>query len=302
MIGMYQKFSPLRQHLPTALILNYNRTVREIYCDATKLTMVEVEHTCALMYVCHRSREEVNKNWLPTWIPQWNRKQDLRWEPSPLNHKDFRASGPSKFDINHPRQRRLDTLTLNGIVVDRIQAFASPFTQETLQTPETFLRLLHSTEALLAMRTCKPSGLEHTLVASLDSKRDLLTREQSAMGYRALVQHIEQSHSFPSIASAKGTFDINPSGAYLEALRRWFMNRCFFVTYDGYIGIGPKVMEQGDLVTILYGSRVPIVLREVDSVKSHTVVGQAYLDGAMFGEVVLRHDPARKGDVRFDLV
>lgn len=75
--------------------------------------------------------------------------------------------------------------------------------------------------------------------------------------------------------------------------------RRIFVTEQGRIGLGPKWMEEGDEVWVLFGSSVPFILRplpngrstkhehEVDPTRNnHIVVGDCYVDGIMFGEAV----------------
>ncbi|QGI79892.1 hypothetical protein CEK25_006621 [Fusarium fujikuroi] len=69
-------------------------------------------------------------------------------------------------------------------------------------------------------------------------------------------------------------------------------NRTFFITDGGYMGFGPPDMRQGDLVTILLGSKMPFILRHApvseatDDRTYYTVVGYSYLYGVMNGEAV----------------
>jgi hypothetical protein len=74
-------------------------------------------------------------------------------------------------------------------------------------------------------------------------------------------------------------------------------HRRLFVTKKGYLGIGPRDVEQGDLVCVLRGAQVPFVLREQLSArrvrstfwkreKIHCeLVGECYVHGIMDGEV-----------------
>lgn len=53
---------------------------------------------------------------------------------------------------------------------------------------------------------------------------------------------------------------------------------------SGYIGIGPKVMQVRDEVCILFGGRVPFVLRQMQD--HHIFVGDSYVmdDDVMLGK------------------
>ncbi|KAH7092088.1 heterokaryon incompatibility protein-domain-containing protein [Paraphoma chrysanthemicola] len=60
--------------------------------------------------------------------------------------------------------------------------------------------------------------------------------------------------------------------------------RCVFVTADGMAGLGPTNLEKGDTVSIIFGCRLPLVLREVG--QQFRLIGPAYVHGAMRGEYV----------------
>jgi len=57
-----------------------------------------------------------------------------------------------------------------------------------------------------------------------------------------------------------------------------------FLTSKGYVGVGPAVMEHGDVVVVLFGAPIPYVLRARDEV-GWSFIGEAYCDGVMDGEL-----------------
>ncbi|KAF6815207.1 heterokaryon incompatibility protein [Colletotrichum sojae] len=63
-------------------------------------------------------------------------------------------------------------------------------------------------------------------------------------------------------------------------------NRRFFVTKDGYWGLGHPLMQENDVCAILFGGDVPFVLRPTSEQGDFQLVGQAYIYGIMYGEVV----------------
>lgn len=65
-------------------------------------------------------------------------------------------------------------------------------------------------------------------------------------------------------------------------------NRRFFITREGYMGLGPLNIEPGDLVCILLGAQVPFVLRAVKD--GHKLMGECYCHGIMNGEAVRQAD------------
>jgi hypothetical protein len=75
------------------------------------------------------------------------------------------------------------------------------------------------------------------------------------------------------------------SGNYHRYYHRAYfrtLNRSFFRTQKGYMGLGPNVIEIGDLVCILFGGHVPFILRPKNGY--FLLVGEAYVHGIMEGE------------------
>jgi hypothetical protein len=83
----------------------------------------------------------------------------------------------------------------------------------------------------------------------------------------------------------------NSNGSrYRSALRHWcWFRRCFTTNSKGYIGIGPRSLQQGDGVFVLRGGRVPIILRKIADNK-YTIVGECYVHGIMHGEALQVND------------
>lgn len=51
-----------------------------------------------------------------------------------------------------------------------------------------------------------------------------------------------------------------------------------------HVGIGPASMVEGDQIWLLAGSSVPVVLRQRGSGRA-MLIGEAYVDGLMYGEI-----------------
>lgn len=65
----------------------------------------------------------------------------------------------------------------------------------------------------------------------------------------------------------------------------FFTGYGFFALDCGYLGVGPRTMEEGDLVVLLQGASHPMVVRRVHSGNGYRLVGPAVAHGLMFGEV-----------------
>lgn len=71
---------------------------------------------------------------------------------------------------------------------------------------------------------------------------------------------------------------------------RFCDNRNFFVAGNRYVGLGPDLIQEGDIVAILYGGRVPYILRPEGD--HYLLVGEAYVYGIMNGEEFDKRDVA----------
>lgn len=97
---------------------------------------------------------------------------------------------------------------------------------------------------------------------------------------------------------------------YVMAFARGAPNRRFFITRDGYMGIGPQNTRNGDQICVFDGGPVPMVLRSAEvSAPSHIshstpsqqghflLVGECYVHGLMNGEVVAREHRHKCRDI-----
>ncbi|KAH8769679.1 heterokaryon incompatibility protein-domain-containing protein [Hyaloscypha sp. PMI_1271] len=69
------------------------------------------------------------------------------------------------------------------------------------------------------------------------------------------------------------------------AASRFCTGRKVFCTKQGTLGLGPALLREGDLCCILFGARVPFILRRVRD--NYQLVGESYVHGIMKGEAVV---------------
>ncbi|KAM0346309.1 hypothetical protein ACHAPU_005740 [Fusarium lateritium] len=72
--------------------------------------------------------------------------------------------------------------------------------------------------------------------------------------------------------------------SYRESMRKMQGKRPF-LTRMGYLGMGPVEGQPDDLVVVFCGGRIPFVLRPTDEDGKFQLVGEAYCDGIMDGEI-----------------
>lgn len=94
--------------------------------------------------------------------------------------------------------------------------------------------------------------------------------------------------------------EIPKPARYLTALMR-LLNRRLFITASRQLGLGPAQMMSGDVVAVLFGGKVPYILRPLDSGK-WSFVGECYVEGLMRGEAIQAPDFQEESCTWFELV
>jgi len=84
------------------------------------------------------------------------------------------------------------------------------------------------------------------------------------------------------VYDAKETVDAHD---YLTSVNTLAVGRRPFITWKVYIGLGPKIIQAEDVISVVIGCKVPKILR-IDKKGSYPLVGQAYVHGMMDGKVL----------------
>ncbi len=82
---------------------------------------------------------------------------------------------------------------------------------------------------------------------------------------------------------------------YWTAMQHQLRDRSFFAGKDRYIGVGPQGTKVGDIFVVLFGSSMPLILREVD--KGYMLIGDAYVHGIMDGQLMALRESFGTGDL-----
>ncbi|KAF2645476.1 HET-domain-containing protein [Massarina eburnea CBS 473.64] len=123
----------------------------------------------------------------------------------------------------------------------------------------------------------------------------LHSRLRSRSSPTASVQHTTTSAPHYGTRATDSPFEEHKVDAscYTSALSP-LLHRRVFITSKRLLGLGPAAMMSGDVVAVLFGGRVPFILRRVEGEdQGWRLVGECYVDGIMDGEVV---EERRKGN------
>jgi hypothetical protein len=219
--------------------------------------------------------------------------RQLKWWNHSHRYQQFAACGSHELQLAALDQNRVIALT--GVFVDEIREVSDVYAvpnNEPLEHRRVFKTAMNAKDLVKRHATSwtavdgYPGGGSWNSAYWRTMIGDLIMTEFPVE--RAKPCHEEL---FEELLARMST-QVPTRSPLCESLCGMVPNHAFFITKAGYIGMGPPQTLPGDRIWVLYGSRVPFVMRKVkpsendDDPPHLTLVGDAYLHGIMDGEAV----------------
>ncbi|KAJ4993122.1 het domain-containing protein [Stagonosporopsis vannaccii] len=300
---------------------DYSKTVEEVYFDVAKRALLgdPEKSLITLAAIQHRvlpTRPGVKyENDLPSWVPDWRHFENhIMSEPvSPHcahGNKNFRVSiegnrlfvrgsrvdsvevcsKPLKWKEFHydPSRKDLAIVSLWTDICGKAGfELESRYMDDPLNDSALFayLQTISTGGVATALRECRQW--------SEVSKEELLAR-----GLAYLTKVLDSSSILsPTIRQkAEGGDAYNWSRDSDCAA----FNRVFARTQQGRYVLGPRLMQPGDILCVLYGGKMPFVLRSWCN-GDFLLVGECYVHGLMEGQVVDMVDAGERVEEVFNI-
>jgi hypothetical protein len=128
----------------------------------------------------------------------------------------------------------------------------------------------------------------HEVMKDNDVLATLAAKAQAAASQSTLAPVVSDAdrrakmEQFPTEWQSFLALTTGPASGYHFAVLNNARQKCFFSTANGYFGIAPSFVQQGDSIAVIEGFNVPVVLRKAD--EGYRFVTYAYIHGIMFGE------------------
>ncbi|RDW63768.1 hypothetical protein BP6252_11313 [Coleophoma cylindrospora] len=269
--------------------VDYALSIEELYDSLNKSAMAHYHDLQSLSYVVH-GPDLLDSDERTSWTPQQPYKTNAN---APHSLKSIEHVG--KF------------LALQGLQIDTITSpiseLLTPIDFITSQrgTSATLNKIMDSPEQDLDVQQYRPTGepLCSALLRTLTADRDINSNRTSRDTFKSpfLLRGMQSTDLWPPL--------------YNRAAVNACVNRKFFRTGGGYMGLGPQAMRAGDIVVVFFGAGVPFVLRRVAELKlddgkrmdgsSWRLVGQVYIHGLMDGEGVAMWKAGGLSETKFVL-
>ncbi|KAK4888061.1 hypothetical protein LTR27_012999 [Elasticomyces elasticus] len=292
--GVYATLGLLEKALSQLLTPDYTKPLSEILQTATRLAMMERGNLDLLRWIKIRPGDLEGAH-IASWVLRVDRQLDLAVDPLELS-KVFAAAERLEYDLSLYRVS-LDCASImaRGYTVGEVGMLSSVCSQADREYYETWLVWIKDAFGLYIVQTAPHAPLQtcrafgRTLLGggflAVASKAQAVTDEELRPldEFTYLLWKATWNRDLEKDATWQYYLDVA-----LEALADTFQtwpstNRRFFVSTSGQYGLGPGAMQSGDIVTLLCSVRTPMILRPLPT-GQYQLVGEAYVDGIMFGE------------------
>lgn len=309
---------------------DYRKSMDEVYLDAaSRILETDPSPWTVLTCVDHCPGSPSLSGHRPSWVPRW----DEGWRAYWLGYPEmwYRAGGndPAAFQASVLGS----VLHLpGGVVLDSIDWSSPTFDAEelTLQSQkergaplQALWQELDKFEgsSIVYGDSHEDREYAYSLVVVAGRASDEGPAEDDPdlhrsvyRAYKEMLGRCEEEHPENNTSSSKENSSSNNQrrdsrDIKLEALtyvsnqRRALHNRRIFRTMKGYFGIGHSSIEIGDVCCVFKGANVPLIVRKVEgrhvqettrASNEYNLVGEAYIQGVMKGEVFDMMEMAKK--------
>jgi Heterokaryon incompatibility protein (HET) len=250
------------------VVADYTKPANQLFLE---LAQVRILKTQCLDTLSHVQQQDIIQR--PSWVPHWNLPNQVYVIVRGGTKSWFQEFAPKFF-------ARFDEtpgmISLRGIQMDTVkESWRVGF--------DTFFRL--------------PSKNDSTVqVLNQELLRALFHLETFAGVYSAGLEpsngfgNVPGLESYLSADSEDNLTNIIPHAKwqslhnYLFSSKSISQNRSLFRMNSGRFGLGPSVTKPDDLVCILFGGKVPYILRPEE--EHYLLIGESYVHGYMDGLII----------------
>jgi hypothetical protein len=269
---------------------DYAADVGEMYMDFAFKCCVGSKSLHVLSSVQHEVEDDLDK--AASWAPRWN--MDF-WITRINQVRAYNASLEMETKELFIVERLENRLKISGIIFDSVELVSAPmeaadFKEHSSHTSsnhvvdpvESCWRLIR---AVASIHKSKTHAVMMVLITGTYISVDNVKADFESYCRRFCSTECCQSLGLGAAEEDRETSSWR-SRRFLNYIQRCCPGRRFYTTRSGRFGIGPRILKKGDLCSVLFGSEIPFTLRQTGEKSSYKLLGEAYVEGVMHGEVV----------------
>lgn len=278
----------------------YATSTKSVYRNVAKFLIINDGNLEVLSSV--GGSQEPGRDW-PSWVPDWSRKKtSIDITDTHQGSCPYSADGNESLTIGDSLDENV--LSLKGIKCDEIIAFSTKLRSRGSGEPAPRVEheFIVSAWNLAVSQAIVPTRFDRdgrrkerpwrsftaTVSAGFGDTESLLEVAEEWLN-----EHIQPSVSLGSLVQRQNglfsrylQFQPPRIEQFHTVMVRMCWGRRFFITRDGLIGLGPELMKERDILVVLFGAKVPFILRPIEG--GYRLIGECYSPQLMEGEAVKR--------------
>lgn len=273
--------------------IDYDKSIYQLYIELAVKGLADLKTPAALSFVSHQGKS-INQR-LPSWVWDLSTQNDDTYRID-ITGKLFQTGMETEMGVSVSRCNT--KLFVRGVMFDHVDVCREEFAPLGKYSSERVSRYVSDTLSFVHGEKLpfRYNDMSVELIASLVmvcGKSGLLKAENDVL------QHLERFHAYcdqngidhvrsaleeePDTVLRQEAVNQRRAGKFVQNLSSCY-GRKVFRTRQGYFGLGPHLMEPGDLVCVLFGFPTPFILRKVD--RHYLLIGECHVLGIMNGEVM----------------
>lgn len=268
-----------------SLAPDYSETVDALYLKIAIYSIQTTKSLEVLRYVFHSSQESLK---LRSWVPRW----DVQAVVPRFGSTEWTSNGG--LLLTSILTDVTDYITVKGIAFDVVQEVHrfqnnSDWVKPPLGIADSWSDLFSEDDHRYVTGESLVRAFALAVVASFfswgDSKGNATEKAAEHLYSWLFHSKILTSEDWDKLAGDHPAMDTGNWNIYEGAAMSagFFVHHCI-ATARGYLGLGPPLVQPGDVCCILWGGQVPFILRAVD--EHWILIGEAYVHGVMEGQVL----------------
>ena len=282
--------------------LDYSKSCAEAFMQVAEGLLVGQRN----LQILSRCQTPKKVEGLPSWVPDWSQRTDhTMWSAKYSLYSAGGSDGSTSITI---RDRAIG---LSGALASIVKELGPSWNDEESLDDPRFIRGSLAEIETFARKNCHAYSSDKELEAAiyrtpiLDSEFSLHpergeTTIRASIGARAAFAAYRSLRDDADVYDSQLGQRVDPNRlfVYMVSLLLGLRRRCIFATDKGYLGLGPRNLETGDLICVFPGAAVPFALRERDDGvgrlestvwtkerRECELVGECYVHGIMDGEL-----------------
>lgn len=291
---VYGLLGLLNQQDRDQIILNYELDYMKIYQQVGHLLWKQdTERTLSeLLPILNFNTLD---NGFPSWVPDFASQPIRGWR----DHRAIQARKPWRNQSSNPFKLDQNVLVLRGIIFDTVDnAIAAPKEFGDIEEIAPFLKDVEDLFFEAINRSIPPDHPLNSLMELKHEETVIQTLTKSTDDIEELFPGLEDEKVWAKLMGREalsseitvvieGSRYSRPFARLSTMLRAKFSDRKVLTSKAGFVGVGVSKIEVEDIITFVFGSTAPLILRRCS--KGYRIVGSAYISGLMDPKLLDRY-------------